>query len=159
MYCYVSNISVYIANTRSSIVSLLRNLMPGGGGRGMEEEPNMQLCLFVTGKKPYCLFVLKKINITRKLDSKKTGRGMHSPLGMQRLIMLLKYQLILSQHEPSGRLCAVIIDNTKLFYSEPLLRLVSNQQYRKENCCSLRHFHPSAAVAYRNHILNLINVK
>jgi len=74
--------------------------------------------------------------------------------------MLLNYQLILSeQHEPSGCLYAVIIDNTGMFYSESLLHLVKNQQYRKENCCSLHHFHPSAAVAYRNHILNLINVK
>ena len=107
-----------------------------GRGEGGWKVRTKQAALLVCYRKEALpLVCIKKIQHNQETrQKKKTGRGMHSPLGMQRLITLLSYRIILSQHEPSGCLCAVIIDNARMFYSESLLHLVNNQQYRKENC-------------------------
>jgi hypothetical protein len=153
MYCYVSNISVYIANTRSSTVSLLGNLEWGWGWKVRTKQATLLICY---RKEALLLVCIKKIQHNQ--ETRERERKTCS--SMQWLILLLNYQLILSQqHEPSGCLCAVITDNTRTFSSEPLFHSVNNQQYRKQNCCSLQHFHPSAAAAHRNHILNPVNVK
>jgi hypothetical protein len=132
--------------TRSSTVPVTEI---GGGGKGWKVRAKQAALLICYRKEALLLACKKKKNKNSSTEpgksTAKTGRGMYSPLGMQRLIMLINYQLLLSQHhEPSGCVRAVIIDNTTMLYSEPLSHLVN----RKENCRSLHHFHPSAAVTY-----------